>query len=522
MTLLRPPSTPRRTPSAGRRALAALACAALATPVASLALATPAAADGGGEAGRDRVAGLAGSGSARAGLIMSDNIEQVGANPSQLAISGCFMRSAPVFVTSGVDSIRVYDVSDPLSPTLTGVLPQALFENEAMTCGERRTPEGVRRFVLVGVDLVAAAPTQPEHVNAGGGQLSIVDVTDPTAPTITASAPGLTSTHTVACVDGAQCRYAYSAGDSGSGTFSVFDLRDLDAPQEVDGDRAADGLQAFASPTAGHKWNFDAAGVGTHTGFDGSSMWSTRKPARPRLLATTGLAGQGEDPDFEGYNDFIHHNSFRPNAKRFEPGARPSLRHGNVLLVTEEDYEQTDCALAGSFQTWWVKRLDGKPGSIVPLDKVELADLGSFPLPQGAFCSSHWFDYRAGGLVAVGFYGGGLQVLDVTDPRDIRPHAHAIWGASEVWDALWVPVYEDGVATARDTNVVYAIDLLRGLDVYTVDVSGAGGGGLRLTSAAGPTERLEAGSAPLALVGGAALLALGLGRVRRRAALVRD
>lgn len=250
-------------------------------------------------------------------------------------------------------------------------------------------------------------------------------------------------------------------------------------------------------------------------------MWSTRKPARPRLLATTGLAGQGEDPDFEGYNDFIHHNSFRPNAKRFEPGAKPSLKNGNVLLVTEEDYEQTDCALAGSFQTWWVKRLDGKPGSIVPLDKVELADLGTFPLPRGAFCSSHWFDYRAGGLVAVGFYGGGLQVLDVTDPRDIRAHAHAIWGASEVWDALWVPVYEDGVATARDTNVVYAIDLLRGLDVYTVDVTGAGGGALRLASATGPTKRLESGSTPLALVGGAALLALGLGRVRRRVELAR-
>ena len=496
--------------------LAALACATVATPLAGLALAAPASAHDGGEAARERIAGLAGSGSATAGLITSDNIEHVGSNPSQLAISGCFMHSAPVFVTSGIDSIRVYDVSDPLSPSLTGVLPQALFENEAMTCGERRTADGVRRFVLIGVDLVAAAPTGPEHVNVGGGQLSVVDVTDPTAPTITASAPGLTSTHTVACVDGTQCRYAYSAGDSGSGTFSVFDLRDLDAPKEVDADPAADGLQAFSSPTAGHKWNFDAAGVGTHTGFDGSSMWSTRKPAKPRLLATTGLAGQGEDPEFEGYNDFIHHNSFRPNAKRFQAGAKPSLRNGNVLLVTEEDYEQTDCALAGSFQTWWVKRLDGKPGSIVPLDKVELADLGNFPLPQGAFCSSHWFDYRPGGLVAVGFYGGGTQILDVTNPRRIASHAHAIWGASEVWDAMWVPVYKDGEQTSRRTNIVYAIDLVRGLDVYSVDVTGVGGEALRLTSSAGTTQRIEASSTSLALVGGAALLVLGLGRARRR------
>ena len=504
----------RRTSTALRSALATLACAAVVAPAASLALAGPASAHGDG----DRIARLAGAGSASAGLIMSENIQQVGENPSQVAISGCFMTTAPVLVTSGVDSVRVYDVSDPLSPTLTGVLPQALFENEAMTCGERRTPEGIRRFVLIGVDLVAAAPTDPQHVNVGGGELIIVDVTDPTAPTITARAPGTTSTHTVACVDGAQCRYAYSAGDSGSGTFSVFDLRDLDAPAEVDFDRAADGVQAFPSPTAGHKWNFDSAGIGTHTGFDGSSMWSTRKPGKPRLLGTTGAAGAGEDPEFEGYNDFIHHNSFRPHGDRFVPGAKPSLRNGNVLLVTEEDYEQTDCALAGSFQTWWVKRLDGKPGSIVPLDKVELADLGNFPLPQGAFCSSHWFDYRDGGLVAVGFYGGGTQILDVTNPRRITPYAHAIWGASEVWDAMWVPVYEDGKQTGRDTNVVYSIDLLRGLDVYTVDVTGHGGSGtsVQLASDTAVPQRLGASGTPLGLVGAAAALVLGLGVVRRR------
>ena len=111
-------------------------------------------------------------------------------------------------------------------------------------------------------------------------------------------------------------------------------------------------------------------------------------------------------------------------------------------------------------------------GSIVPLDKVELSDLGTYPLPVGAFCSSHWFDYRPGGLVAVGFYGGGTQVLDVSDPREITSHASAVWGASEVWDAMWVPVYKNGKQTQRRTNIVYAIDLLRGLDVYAVDVTG--------------------------------------------------
>ena len=106
-----------------------------------------------------------------------------------------------------------------------------------------------------------------------------------------------------------------------------------------------------------------------------------------------------------------------------------------MLLVTEEDYEQTDCSKAGSFQTWWVKRLDGTKDAIVPLDKVELSDLGSFPLPQGAFCSAHWFDLNSSGIVAAGFYGGGTQLLDVRNPSDIKAYGHAIWGASEVWDA---------------------------------------------------------------------------------------
>ena len=88
-------------------------------------------------------------------------------------------------------------------------------------------------------------------------------------------------------------------------------------------------------------------------------MWNVSNPRAPRLVTTTGAAGQGTDPKFPGWNDFILHNSQRPNAKAFRNGAAPSLANGNILLVTEEDYEQPDCSQAGSFQTWWVKRLDG-------------------------------------------------------------------------------------------------------------------------------------------------------------------
>lgn len=462
--------------------------------------------------------------------LESDNIAQLSSNPSQVGISGCFMKTAPIFVTSGLDSVRVYDVGNAARPRLVGTLPNVLFENEAMNCGERRTSNGVRRFVLIGVDLVNVNPSDIAHTNVGGGELIVVDVTNPARPRILSRAEGSTSTHTVACVQESNCTYAYSAGSGGK--FSVFDLRNLSKPVEVDKRRKKPGLQAFSSPTAGHKWNFDAAWIGTHTGFGGASMWSTKNPARPKLIVTTGKAGEGTDPRFPGYNDFILHNSFRPNAKKFKPNKRPSLSRGNVLLITEEDYEQTDCSRAGSFQTWWVKRLSttkvkGKNGKrvtrkpvIVPLDKVELSDLGTFPLPQGAFCSSHWFDYRPGGLVAAGFYGGGTQILDVRNPRNIKTYAHSVHGLSEVWDAMWVPVFtQDGKQTKRRTNVVYSIDLVRGLDVYAVDVPGDGRGALPPNARTGASFDRSGAIVPLGLVGGAMGLALGLRRRRRTPAV---
>lgn len=449
-------------------------------------------------------------------LIASDNVAHLASDPGQAGISGCFLPTAPLFVTSGLDSVRVWDVADPAKPALVGVLASTQFENEAMTCGERRTADGVRRFALIGVDTYQASVDDIQHVNVGGNELIVVDVTDPAAPFVASRAPATTSTHTVACTDPTNCRYAYSAG--GRSDFSIIDLRDLDAPVEVDSDTRTAGVQPFASPTGGHKWSLDGAGIATHTGYEGASMWDVSSPRRPRLLATTGRAGQGTAPAYPGWNDFILHNSQRPNAERFRPNTRPSIARGNVLLVTEEDYEQTDCSLAGSFQTWWVKRLDGRPGGIVPLDKVELADLGAYPLPQGAFCSSHWFDVRPDGLVAAGFYGGGTQIVDVRNPRRITPYGHAVWGASEVWDAMWVPVYDArGRRTEARTNIVYAIDLVRGLDVYAVDVPGDDRGALPESARA---ERpLESAAVPLGLVSTAALGALALGRRRRRLAV---
>ena len=86
-----------------------------------------------------------------------------------------------------------------------------------------------------------------------------------------------------------------------------------------------------------------------HTGSGGSAVFDVSDPTNPTLVATTDENGV-KGP----WNDFIHHNSARPNASAFRAGQRASVAKGNVLLVTEEDYENTDCVTAGSLQTWHV------------------------------------------------------------------------------------------------------------------------------------------------------------------------
>src|SRR5689334_4420435 len=93
--------------------------------------------------------------------LLSSNVVHQGNYRGDAGISGCFMDTKPLLVTSGVNAIEVWDIKDAVHPTVVGTLPQALFENEAMNCGERQTKHGVRRFALIGVDSVQAAPTQP-------------------------------------------------------------------------------------------------------------------------------------------------------------------------------------------------------------------------------------------------------------------------------------------------------------------------------------------------------------------------
>ena len=438
-------------------------------------------------------------------VISTPNIRFVENFPETAAISGVHAKSAPYFYVSSTDSISVFDTSDPVHPKLTGTLPNIVFENEAMNYGEQRIDGVINRFVLVGVDAVEFAPSDPSHVETGN-HVMVVDVTDPANPKIRSRADTTTNTHTVSCIAETDCQYAYTAGRNGK--FSIVDLTDIDAPREIGVfSSPAGGPNAVFKSGAGHKWNFDNAGYGVHTGSGGSAIFDVSDPTNPQLAASTNEAGV-KGP----WNDFIHHNADRPNAAAFRAGAAPSIKNGNVLLVTEEDYENTDCVTAGSFQTWQVDQLGGTLGTIRPLDRINPVDLGEgVSAPHMAFCSAHWFDVHQSGIVAQGYYEGGLRLIDVRNATDIKEYGYVASGLSEVWDAYWVPQRnKNGVASANKTNIVYTVDAVRGLDVYTVDLPGTTSAPL-LGSAGG------SGNEPGLAVSGMLLIALtGLAVARRR------
>ncbi len=99
------------------------------------------------------------------------------------------------------------------------------------------------------------------------------------------------------------------------------------------------------------------------------------------------------------------------------------------------------------------------------------------------------------------------------NPADLKQHGYFASALSEVWDAYWVPERTaKGVATGRKTNIVYTADLIRGVDVFTVDLPGVESDSslpLPELKPAANTSGTGMATAPM-LSGGAVLFAIAL------------
>lgn len=370
-------------------------------------------------------------------LATSSNVHVVGHVPGSAA--GMTFTDHYAYV-SGWGGITVLDIADADSPRTVGALPLPHFENEDVDlCGD---------VLLVVNDRVT---------RDFGSVMYVVDIANRTQPTVEAVLPlGLTGTGRgsghIANFVKPDCSQAWVDGGD---HVEVVDLRDPAAPRSLGKffSAAADSAAFKVS----HDTELDSTGTLWSVGGGGAAAYRlTDDPLAPALVATTGDAGRNPSP----YNDFILHNS---------------QRRGKTLLVTEEDYVDTDevppggCRGQGKFETWDTSGMKG--GTLTPQDTWETELNGMFTggavdskAPVTVNCSSHWFDAQDG-VAAVGWYEQGVRFLNYRTPTDIQQVGYYIPVNGSTWAAYWSPTDPNG-------EIVYTADAYRGVDVVKIDNGG--------------------------------------------------
>jgi hypothetical protein len=373
-------------------------------------------------------------------LAASSNVQVVDHVPGSAA--GMTFKDHYAFV-SGWGGITVLDIAQAASPKVAAVLPLPHFENEDVD--------------LCGNTLLVVNDREAKDL---GALMYVISIAQPTSPTVSAVLPlGLTgsgrgSGHIANFVK-PDCTQAWVDGGD---HVEVVDLTLPSAPRSLGKfESAASMSDAFK---VSHDTELDSTGTVWNVGGGGAAGYRvTADPLAPQLVGTTGEAGRNPSP----YNDFILHNS---------------QRRGNTLLVTEEDYIDTDevppggCRGQGKFETWDLSKLGS--GAITPVGTWETELNGMFTggavdskAPVTVNCSSHWFDAK-GGVAAVGWYEQGVRFLDYRRPADITQVGYYIPANGSTWAAYWSPTDPQG-------EIVYTADAYRGVDVVRIENGGIGG-----------------------------------------------
>jgi len=373
-------------------------------------------------------------------LAASSNVQLLANIPGSAA--GMNFKDHYAYV-SGWGGITVLNIAQADSPQLVGALPLSHFENEDID--------------LCGNTLVVVNDREARDL---GSIMYVLSIANRTAPTVVAVLPlGLTgsgrgSGHIANFVK-SDCTQAWVDGGD---HVEVVDLTVPSAPRSLGKFESAASLSdAFK---VSHDTELDSTGTLWSVGGGGAAGYRlTADPLAPQLVGTTGTAGRNPSP----YNDFILHNS---------------QRRGKTLLITEEDYIDTDevppggCRGQGKFETWDLSRLNR--GAITPLGTWETELNGMFTggavdskAPVTVNCSSHWFDAKDG-VAAVGWYEQGVRFLDYRTPTDIAQVGYYIPANGSTWAAYWSPTDPNG-------EIVYTADVYRGVDVLKIGSGGLTG-----------------------------------------------
>src|SRR3954470_12294266 len=386
----------------------------------------------------------------------------------------------------GTGGLSIWSLKNPEQPLFVGGVtskqleqPAGHFGNRDVAAdtangrfyeGENPTVDSRRKLAFLARD-----PRSFGNNSHPGGRtgLYIIDVKNPWAPQIV-TYHWVPAGHTATCIN--DCRYIWSVGPANNGSRVngqpqdvagvlhpewtgvpgfVTDVRDVNHPytyaKPVDMGRN-NGTTAYT-----HSVDVDQNRIAWTSGFGGvrgyytSGLHHDPTTNTDRYATATDpvpYAGGGV-PSLEAPDQYatasLEHNSYHrtqaasdKSPKTVTTGAGETLNKTDLQYVTQENV--TSCtstsgggagrfvtaSLAGSYngQAWDPKWKASDPNNRYFLEKLD--DYTPYGQPgdnPSASCSAHWFTVL-GDMVAIGFYGQGTRVLDVSDPTDIKQAAY--------------------------------------------------------------------------------------------------
>lgn len=366
--------------------------------------------------------------------VTSPNVRHLGTIP--LEGVGVSLRTVTVkgqvraFV-SGAAGLSIYDATNPRSPLLLGHLPIYNWENEDIAVSSDGSTALLTEFT-------------------SSFYLHVVDVSDPTEPTITGVLP-LDAAHTVYCAD-RRCDYAF--GSEGQ----TFDLRDRSAPKRLPREQSWGELTGAGS---GHALHQDAAGYWVADTMPLVMFKTNPDPLHLKVLTRGAIT---KDTAYQ-------HNNVRPRAERWKPrragtSAGGPLRDGELLLGQGETNDEPACNEgSGAFSTWSLVNFDRRT-PMRQLDVLRPVN-GGLGDADPAFavmgCSGHWFTTRDGRdgsiLVAAAWYEHGTRFLSV-NPR-----------TGKISQLGWFQPQRGSTSSSywMGKDTVWSVDYHSGIDVLAFD-----------------------------------------------------
>jgi hypothetical protein len=345
-----------------------------------------------------------GRGTPNAGGWASQNLEYVGHVPNSTDTAGMKILGDWAYVTTE-SALKIYDITDPVNPKLTGVLANA---GDDLPYFPEEDVDTNGKILLMGAD--------------------VIDVTDKANPRSIATLNALND-HTSTCV--LDCTWAYTSSGR------IIDLRTPTAP-------AQRGLWTTGMPATGNRHDVTEVSPGMIvTSSNPFLLLDAREdPAAPKLVAR-GPSESGQ------YN----HGNLWPNQAT------------DKYLLMGGEASGPNCAGNASSVLRTFDVVDwADTGEIQQVDKYTVPKglYTNGQSPEDTYCA-HWVSthpaYRNGGLLTMGWYEHGVRLLRVNPAGKIRevgffiPHGGTTSAAYWVSDSIiYVADYTRGFEIIRYTG----------------------------------------------------------------------